>query len=548
MTTIATRLRAAYYASQAYHRRLRKHPYEGRRGVPPDPVGGNESDGRAVINGDFRLLERLIHLGDVPWNAPQVEAGERERLHRFFFLDDLRAVDTPEARAKARDLVMRWITAHGHWALPAWRSDVLGARLAAWLRAVTFTTENFEQQIADSMEDSIRVQAAHLGRAIGDADTDSPTFDAAEGLLSAGVTLRGFETLIDDGISVLAQALDRHVLADGGHAVRNPAVQLSVLQSLLRVHAVLQAGQVPMPARLVSAIETTVPALRAQILGDGRFSRVGGAPEGDAARIKRTLKASGIRTRPVAGLPRTGVQRLECGNLIAVMDTGAAVDAARAPGGHAGVFAFEMSHKKRRIIVNCGSHPDPRNPWHETLRTTAAHSTVIIDDTNAVPLGPDAPALPEAFRDIVVRRNEHEGSRFVQAVHGGYLPSFALRISRELYVSAAGDDLRGRDAISFDTALLNGPRAPEPAEAVAVRFHIHPDVTVTRSGDGSFYLRAAADSIWRFRCAGADAALEDSVYLSDDGAVRKTRQIVLLTRLTPDPTTVKWSVRLEKTG
>ena len=60
----------------------------------------------------------------------------------------------------------------------------------------------------------------------------------------------------------------------------------------------------------------------------------------------------------------------------------------------------------------------------------------------------------------------------------------------------------------------------------AVRFHIHPDVRVSRSQSGDVILKLANGEGWRFRAAGAAVALEESVYLGS-GTVRRTEQIVL---------------------
>ena len=135
----------------------------------------------------------------------------------------------------------------------------------------------------------------------------------------------------------------------------------------------------------------------------------------------------------------------------------------------------------------------------------------------------------------------------MQAVHGGYRRLFAVSVSREIYVSANGDDVRGRDSISFDEDILSGAKAPKPAEESAARFHLHPDVSVSQTADGGFYLRASPTAIWRFRSAGGTATLEDSVYVLDNGTVRRTQQIIVRARLKPEPTTIKWSLRLENT-
>ncbi len=48
---------------------------------------------------------------------------------------------------------------------------------------------------------------------------------------------------------------------------------------------------------------------------------------------------------------------------------------------HAGCLAFEMSSSVNRLIVNCGMAVGSDDAWAaNALRSTAAHSTLMIDD------------------------------------------------------------------------------------------------------------------------------------------------------------------------
>src|ERR1044071_6756283 len=50
---------------------------------------------------------------------------------------------------------------------------------------------------------------------------------------------------------------------------------------------------------------------------------------------------------------------------------------------HAGPLSFEMSHGLQRIIVNCGLPATNKETWRQVARATAAHSTVVFNDTSS---------------------------------------------------------------------------------------------------------------------------------------------------------------------
>ena len=46
-------------------------------------------------------------------------------------------------------------------------------------------------------------------------------------------------------------------------------------------------------------------------------------------------------------------------------------------------LAFEMSHGLQRIVVNCGLPGTNKETWRQVARATAAHSTVVFNDTSS---------------------------------------------------------------------------------------------------------------------------------------------------------------------
>ena len=137
---------------------------------------------------------------------------------------------------------------------------------------------------------------------------------------------------------------------------------------------------------------------------------------------------------------------------------------------------------KNRLIVNCGAHANDGDAWHDVLRATASHSTVVVDDHNSSEvLG--GGGLGRRASPVTVVRRDADGSVLVEASHDGYAPTRALVHRRSLYVAAGGDDIRGED-------VLTG----RGRSAVAVRFHLHPQVSASRSATvpPSFCARRAA--------------------------------------------------------
>jgi len=81
----------------------------------------------------------------------------------------------------------------------------------------------------------------------------------------------------------------------------------------------------------------------------------------------------------------------------------------------------------------------------------------------------------------------------------------------------------------------------------AVRFHLHPSIFADLSEDGTeVLLHAKSGMIWRFKARGAQASIEESVYVSEDEHPLPSLQIVLSGQTEESATTVGWEMRRSK--
>ncbi|HKX36502.1 MAG TPA: heparinase II/III family protein, partial [Rhizorhapis sp.] len=72
-----------------------------------------------------------------------------------------------------------------------------------------------------------------------------------------------------------------------------------------------------------------------------------------------------------------------------------------------------------------------------------------------------------------------------------------------------------------------------------VRFHIHPDVRVSRLDGGGILLKLPGGEGWRFRAGGGQLEVEESVYLGA-AMVRRTEQLVINGSIKDSPAEIAW--------
>ncbi|MCZ6511773.1 MAG: heparinase II/III family protein [Alphaproteobacteria bacterium] len=489
--------------------------------VPPDAWPGSADCGAAIVNGEFSFIGQTVRGGLRAWRPGGMSEAWLAELHGFDWLRDLRALGGDSARRQARDLVGDWLVRQSNWHEVAWRPDVLGSRLFAWLGQHDFFCASAEDAYRQNYLASLARQAKHLSRVLPRGTDGAGLILAAKGLVAAGLSLPGHDAWIAQGLRLLERACAQQILADGGHISRNPAIQTQVLRHLVDTRSTLLAAQREVPAFLMAAIDRTAPFLRMLRHNDGGLALFNGGNEGHGWLIDMLLAQADSRGRPLTSAPHSGFERIVANRTIVLMDTGVPAPGQADASAHASTLAIEISIGRERIIVNCGARPGAREPWTQVQRSTAAHSTMIVDDTNSS----DVLATSKAGRrpgNVAIDRNDENGNIWLSASHDGYGPLFGVTHQRRLYIDASGEDIRGEDSM-----VLEGD-GKRPPRGYALRFHLHPSVQASLVQNGSAVLLRPPSGVgWRLVAEGGTVSLAESVYLGGNDEIRRSEQIVV---------------------
>ncbi|QNN64843.1 heparinase II/III-family protein [Sphingomonas rhizophila] len=174
----------------------------------------------------------------------------------------------------------------------------------------------------------------------------------------------------------------------------------------------------------------------------------------------------------------------------------------------------------------------------DALRTTAAHSTLILDDTNSTAILPDG-SLGRGVTDVVLDRSEDNDSSRIEASHDGYVRSFGLIHQRRLSLGNDGKEIRGEDKL-----IPKGRRKIKEAAPFAIRFHLAPGIEATVTADGmGAILRSPGAPPWNFRCRGAMLVVEESLVIDGHGQPVGSLQLVIVGEVSGVGGDIGWQFR-----
>lgn len=475
-------------------------------------VLGNPELGRQIYRNRFTLAGQSISGGTASiFTRSVLEPAWLIELHGFAWLAHLEAAGSAMYRAYARTLVLDWMASARSLPEEARIPDVAAVRLMALVRHAPFLLKGSGSTFEDRFLRLIARETAQMAHEPG-------RIEQALALAYAVTAFESSPTFRSHAYERLEAAIAEHILPDGGHVSRNPAILLQLLLDLVPLRSAIIAGREPLPQRLNAGIERMLPMLRFFCHGDNGLAVIQGVADPAVRQVRAVFGQDTTLGRPVSLAAYSGFSRMAHGPASVVTDFGA--DAACS-----GPLAFEFSDGPSRIVVNCGYPADGSKRWIYAASGPAAHNTLSLDGYAIEKAQSALARWAGGFRKKETeRRGIAETGNHGTLFQGGNVLDGNLLHERDLYLSIAGDDFRGedrfiRDATS-DPAYLGLP--------YTLRFHLHPSVKATLSKDGETVMLILANrTAWRFAAKGCVIDLTDSVYLAGLPQPRRTQQIVL---------------------
>jgi uncharacterized heparinase superfamily protein len=512
---------------------------------PHDPSTRRLDDADAMFRGRFLLAGESLEVkqGSV-FDCRPPSARFAYALHAFDWLRHLEAAGSDPARELAQTLASEWLARCGRYCEPAWLPEVIARRFVNLFAHGRFFLHGSDVMWRSKLFVSLRDQARVLARRMRHAPEGLPRFECAGALVLAGVCLSDSRNM-QQGLEQLEVEIQRQILPDGGHMDRSPQSLLVAFLYLTMLQQALDATNKPVSNVLRSARDRMAPMIRFFRLGDGALACFNGANECDARMVSALLASDDAKGMPFGHARYSAYQRMAAGRTFVLVDTGIAPPGAFSAAAHAGCLSFEMSAGPQRLVVNCGSASGGKDEWREALRATAAHSTLTLADTSSASILPRGlvrdllgARLMGGPQNIDTRRNDSGQGLMVEASHDGYVPRFAIVHERRMALSPKGIVVTGADRLV--PVETKGRKKKRETLSFAIRFHVHPDVRLTYAqAGGTVLLKLPAGEGWRFRAAGGEVTIEESIYFGT-GAARKTEQIVVSGTVRDEPVDCDW--------
>ena len=435
---------------------------------------------RTYLGGNrFKFLNHENNFGSrIDWNTRDETRLWQYNLHYF---DWLRQDDIDDRTALGQ--ISDWITANPAFSGTGWEPYPVSLRLVNW----SYAMARIEPRgtLPDDVVSNYVLQAAWLAANLEHHLRANHLF--ANALLFAGVLLDGpfADQLLDTAVRLLDREIDEQFLTDGGHYERSPMYHGILTADLLELANLVDKNPERIPATLVKKIDTTVSRALKFALGmampDGTIALFNDAAHGIAlnagslARYARDVLEMPIPSaseEEVCSFEDSGYFVVRRDDDVLVIDCGVIGPDYQPGHAHCDTLSFELVLNNRRIVTDTGNFAYDAGPERDYARSTRAHDTVEVDETDQSEIW-GAFRVGRRARPIYAQLQTRPGGAFFSGAHNGYhhLPGRVTH-TREIDVGTRFD-VRIRDRL-----------AGSGAHHTVSRVHFAHDLEVVAQGDG----------------------------------------------------------------
>ena len=511
--------------------------------VPRDHVQGDRQRGDSLLSGRFAIGSQTLSLANLDFAQIGVGGALFGQLQGFSWLRDLAAAASREKGAQLAEAVVgRWLLAHGTRVDDAWAPHLWGERILFWTAYAPYILSSTDSGYRSALLNTLARGARHLDANADKAPAGLDRVTAWCGVVAAGLLVQGGVARVARGEAGLGRALAATQFDDGGLVSRSPFEQVLLVDRFGLLRSCYQASKHTIPESLEGAAAAALAALHGVMMGDGALSSWQGCNPDEAPRLTALIEGCGLRARPLRQARGWGYQRLSALGTILVLDAAPPPPQKIAARASASTLAFELSDGGQRLVVNCGGPghlpTDLPEELIQGLRTTAAHSTLVVADTNSTNILADG-SLGKGVEDVATHRSEDNDASRLEASHDGYVRSFGLLHKRSVMLGNDGKEVRGADQL-----IAKGRKKIRDSAAYAVRFHLAPGVEATITADGmGAILRSRGAPPWNFRCRGGSLAIEESMWIDGRGQPQRTMQLAVVGEVSALGGEIGWQFR-----
>ena len=491
----------------------------------------------STISNDFYKIADATP--ELLWQTNSKDELKFENLHSFLWLA---RIDRKNNKIITKDIIRSWMNIFSNYNPNTWKMDIIAKRIIAWASNTDITLENSDKEYKDRFFLSIIKQSNFLSKNLNSLFHGPKKIICCAAIILSGMIFKENESSYKVGIKELERVVKNYFDENGFPKSRNPEEVFICIKYLIIIREWHKEAQKLIPDFLNEIISKCGNCYTMLSCSNKQFPLFNGATEinyKDYDVFLKILKYKFInKNYEISDLIKIKKNKFEF-----FIDCGNPPPNIFAKYYQAGCLAFELVSKKQKIICNLGYGKYLSPKLTEISRSTAAHSTLYINDTSSCIFQKNkfinqvyGNSLVQKHRIVEKSYSENKDFYIIAASHNGYEKKFGYIHKRSVKISKKEDKIFGHDE-------LKKTKNCSDSLNYFVRFHIYPNTKVVKTMAGNSILISLPNGEgWSLFSETNNFEIEKNIFLGNKNKIINNESVSMSGNLTQELVSIKWII------
>ena len=466
------------------------------------------------------------------WENNKITDKDYKKLHNFYWLF---SIDLKSSKKITQSIIKNWIINNQNYKPLNWEIDTLSKRVIAWISNSIITYEDSENNYKIKFNEIINKQVNHLINEINSSDLDDNKMIGCTAIIMTGISYNNIKFL-SYGLNLLKKIINSDFDNQYFPKSRNIRQLAFYLKYFVLIRELLKESLNEIPEYLDEIIFYLGKAYNFSCGSIKKSLLFNGNHQGDLSDFDKYLYLHRYNFKSETH-EMGGYAILKNKNFVIAMDVGSTPEKKFSENFQSGPLSFEIFFKDNKLISNSGYFQDHNHQLNRISKSNAAHSTLILNNSSACTFkknkkGPNI--IDKGFKlfnkNIVYQKNYWS----IKGSHDGYLPDYGIIHERTLEFYPEINKIIGKDKLIKEKNIKSSN--------FEIRFHLIPNVKVTKIQDNRTILIELDNSGWRFYSKDGSIDVETGLYFGNKNVFNENQNIFISGITQKEDQLIEWEI------
>ncbi len=467
------------------------------------------------------------------WSNHDIKEKDFKKLHNFFWLF---TIDLKSSKKITQSIITNWIEKNKNFNNKSWEIDTLSRRIISWISNSKLTYEDSSEKYKENFNFIIKKQINHLINEIDNSESIDDKIIGCTAIILSGLCYKD-EKYLNYGLNLLKKIINFSLDNEGFPKSRSLRQLIFYLKYFILIRELLKESQNDMPEYLNEAIFYLGQSYNFLWKNNNLSFLFNGNHELNHADFDRYLKEHGYKFKTQAN-EISGYALLKSKDVSIIMDVGNPPEKKFSQNYQSGALSFEISYLGKKVICNSGYFQNTKHQLNDISRSTATHSTLILDNTSICRFKKNKKGnsiIEKNFRVLNKKIIFEKDFWSLQGSHDGYKKKYGVVHDREIQFYPEANKIIGKDKIINDKKFKKCN--------FEVRFHLLPETKITKTQDGKAILIELENSGWRFSCNNYLIDVETGLYFGRKNSYTENQNILISGTVQNEGQDITWEIK-----